>query len=489
MAKRIARRAAPHDQQEAEALAAAWYFVLWTEMCSITPIRHLARRIHKRFGEQYILIPIEKKKIHCLNFWQKNDLEPIVLAYELWRRDANVFLYKKPKRNWLPNRKMRRLTLEFAVKSRFWGAKAPASTPTERANKIFAADHVRNPSFVADKIGQSLRLGKPAEKVEHGDVLLWGAQQVGPPLKVPFRQVEDGRDFQRFSPDVTPPDLIDGFLHLIGDLSHTAWGNAKNTVASTGLTEAHICDLLTFDSALIGHAVSDAGGHMRLWPHSTNAVILPAHDNKRISAVTAVTRTAERQWAQLLSKDSVDLVPEIMIPKPEATIAFQPDEPVHVIFFAGAHCQARMPVLDVNAHRETLRRLFTRLNDLPPNFKILVKSKTIWEKEEWLMQFFPEGNSFEFTKQTTAELQHPNMIFVTANFGSSALLEGMSQGIPGFVARDTPVMDYTALSEQGSQVGDVDFVFNQIRACGKEAYYTQVQESNLDWLRRETGIS
>ncbi|MEP3513724.1 MAG: hypothetical protein ABJN38_18310, partial [Lentilitoribacter sp.] len=125
VAKRIARRAAPHDQQEAEALAAAWYFVLWTEMCSITPIRHLARRIHKRFGEQYILIPIEKKKIHCLNFWQKNDLEPIVLAYELWRRDANVFLYKKPKRNWLPIRKMRRLTLEFAVKSRFWGAKEP----------------------------------------------------------------------------------------------------------------------------------------------------------------------------------------------------------------------------------------------------------------------------------------------------------------------------------------------------------------------------
>nr|WP_131815375.1 hypothetical protein [Rhizobium altiplani] len=487
--RRLARVLAPNSPTEAAALEAAWFFAVWTEISVILPMRHLARFLHKKFGENLIVVPIDHGRVTCLNHWAYNELEPFILVAELRRRGARSFLLARSQE--LSNRfSGGKGELNFVANSAWWHSKVDAKIPTTTFEKVFEPDGMRDPHKVRCAIGRAALVGtvRDPASAASADIHLWSEVDNPPSIKVSFDVVLAHKAFSIFAPSDPLPKLTDAFLTFVGGLSKAAWENANKAVAASTAREAHVCDHLFFEGALISHAVAAAGGNIRLWPHSSNAGHVPFQKHDALAGVTAVTASAKRMWSRVLTSEIVNIDSSFMLSEASTARSYAAGEPVHIVVFAGAHRLNRMPTLDCRAHKAALQKFFGALAGLPDKFQVLVKPKAYWEEADWLEQFFPIGHRFRFTEQTTKELDLPNMIFSTVSLGSTALLEGIGRGIPGLIVREFPIVDYTALDAEHMQVGDTDFVIGQIRSCADPAYYHMLAEQHLRWYKTETNF-
>ncbi len=487
--RRLARVVAPNSPTEAAALEAAWLFAVWTEISVLLPMRHIARFLQKKFGENLIVVPIDSGEITCLNHWSHNELEPFILVAELRRRGARSFLLARSQE--LSNRFFGgKGELNFVANPAWWHSRVDAKIPTATFEKVLEPDGMRDPDKVRCAIGRAALVGtvRDPASAAAADIHLWSEVDNPPSIKVSFDIVSARKAFSIFAPSDPLPKLTDAFLTFVGGLSKVAWENANKAVAASKAREAHVCDHLFFEGALIGHAVAAAGGNIRLWPHSSNAVHVPFQKQDALTGVTAVTASAKRMWSRVLTSEIVDIDSSFMLSEASRPRSYAPEQPVHIVVFAGAHRLNRMPTLDCRAHKAALQKFFGALGGLPDKFQVLVKPKAYWEEADWLEQFFPVGHRFRFIHQTTQELDLPNMIFSTISLGSTALLEGIGRGIPGLIVREFPVVDYTALDAKYLQVGDTDFVIGQIRSCADPAYYHMLAEQHLRWYKTETSF-
>jgi hypothetical protein len=76
---------------------------------------------------------------------------------------------------------------------------------------------------------------------------------------------------------------------------------------------------------------------------------------------------------------------------------------------------------------------------------------------------------------------------VTISMGSSALLEGLSRGIPGIVVRDFPVHDYTTLDDKRFPTGTTPEMLKVIADCLKPGGYELLLERELRYYAIELG--
>ena len=483
--RRLAQKFSPYNSMDAQAFSAAWFFSVWSEICVIYPIRHLARHIHSQLGNEIIVIPIESGEIPCLSHWARSQLEPIVLAGELRRRGAKAFLLvnsEELRSQFLAGQS----TLDFIADPAWWKSAGAAKSPSQKMERIFSSSGMRNPGVALASIGAAAVVGNARDPHASGDILLWSQEDNGEKLSVNFKMMKNCRDFVIFSPCHEIPDLAVGFFRLVGTISKAALANAHKAVAATGAREAHISDHLFFESALIGHAVTAAGGKVHLWPHSSNAVHVPFHKHTAIGSVVAMTRSSERSWATVVNPDLIRVDSSLMLTKAYGARSYSADAPIHIVVFAGAHQLNRMPLLDYTRQEKALHRFFNALHSLPSRFQVVVKPKAYWEPAEWIEKFFPLDHRFKFSDQATADLDFPNMLFVSVSLGTTALLEGMGRGIPALIVRDFPIVDYTALDAEHFQVGPLEFVIQHIEACQEKSHYLMMAERNLSWYEKET---
>jgi len=487
--RRLARVMAPNSPTEAAALEAAWFFAVWTEISAILPMRHLARFLHKKFGKNLIIVPIDHGQVTCLNHWAYNELEPFILVAELRRRGARSFLLARSQE--LSNRfSDGKGELNFVANSAWWHSRVDAKIPTTTFEKVFDPEGMRDRNKVRSTIGRAALVGtvRDPASAAAADIHLWSEVDNPPSINVSFDIVSTRKAFSIFAPSNPPPKLTDAFLTFVGGLSKAAWENANKAVAASKAREAHVCDHLFLEGALMSHAVAAAGGHIRLWPHSSNAGHVPFQKHDALASVTAVTASAKRTWSRVIPSEIVNIDSSFMLSEASGTRSYASEEPVHIVVFAGAHRINRMPTMDCRAQKAVLQKFFGALGELPDKFQVLVKPKAYWEEADWLEQFFPIGHRFRFTEHTTKELDLPNMIFLTVSLGSTALLEGIGRGIPGLIVREFPIVDYTALDAEHFQVGDTDFVIGQIRSCADPAYYHMLAERHLRWYKTETNF-
>lgn len=480
--RRLARHAAPQESTTARAFAAAWFYVIWTQICVILPTRHLARRLRSMIGDRLVLIPIESERVVCLDYWAHNELEPFVLAAELRRRGARVLLVAAPES--VAKCFCRGSTLRFAA-SPAWNSPSGKQVQRRATSRLLVTLGLRNQDAISQRIGKPLKVGTINPDPD-ADVLMWSDDDNPHSIDLPLFKKASASDYLVLSPSVDAPGLADGFLRMLGPLSWTSWKNIQKAVVESGADEAHICDHLFFESALIAHAVASIGGSIFLWPHSSNAVHTSVHDLENVACVTAATVSAGRQWTAAIGRDDVRIDSGLLLMPASGPRTYSPGKPVHIVVFAGAHQLNRMPLLDCDRHVTVWRRLFQALNGLPDRFQVILKSKYHWESTDWILQLQPPENRFRVTDVTAAKLDLSNMIFLSVSFGTTALLEGLGRGIPAMIVRESPVEDYTSLSAEFRQVGDVEFVVSQIRACVDENYYTRLASKQLEWYEAET---
>jgi hypothetical protein len=163
-----------------------------------------------------------------------------------------------------------------------------------------------------------------------------------------------------------------------------------------------------------------------------------------------------------------------------------PGQPVTVVVIAGSHSLNRLPVIDYDGHAESYRRLFRGLAAEAPGIRFVCKAKPPWESIEWLQSLAGSDPILNEISDAPTRIDQPNLIYVSVSFGSTALLEGLSRGIPCTIVREIPVEDYTAIGPDVFPVGSVEMILARLRECRDFSAFRSMAEAQLAWYAHET---
>ena len=118
--------------------------------------------------------------------------------------------------------------------------------------------------------------------------------------------------------------------------------------------------------------------------------------------------------------------------------------------------------------------------------RFVCKAKPPWESIEWLQSLVGPAAVLRETREAPTAIDLPNLVYVSVSFGSTALLEGLSRGIPCMIVREIPVEDYTAIGPDYFPVGSVETILARLRECQAPLVLRAMTEAQLAWYARET---
>ena len=80
------------------------------------------------------------------------------------------------------------------------------------------------------------------------------------------------------------------------------------------------------------------------------------------------------------------------------------------------------------------------------------------------------------------------MVFSSVSMGTSALIEGLARGIPGFIVREFPVVDYVTLNEDSFPSIGPDRAIYLLSDLATPDGYRALIEKQRDDHRDELGL-
>lgn len=470
--RRIALRQSEKLEVSSEGLLHSWFSPVFSELTSLVPIRHLARAYARDPKNQIIAVKLETQSFTALNGWGDNSVEPLYLACELRRRNVPVFLYlgdelSDPKLtfNLSPNW-TRRNYPRFYRDSKF---RSVMCKNTIRRPEVFSVPEnikkCERPGFLQRLVASKLRRSKCRFEI-HLDA--------GPEV--------DG--IRTFSVPNNATSLDRAFVDLMSPLTTQVAHFYKSKLAGKPVETAHVADNATLEGGLLAAEVVKQGGNVHLWPHSANVVHLEAHDPKSVSQITVAVRSTGAYWEKAFGPDKVIINRNSILPEHAPMGRFEEEQPLNIILFAGAHFLRRVPLLNYAGHEATWTTTLDTL--LSADVDFLVKHKSKWETRHWISQRTPNPEKLRFSNKHANKLQLPNMVFVCVSLTSTAILEGIARGIPGFVVRDVPV-DETPHYDPDS----VPFIRSEqlgtfLGSLKSKASWNELREKQRTWFECET---
>lgn len=252
--------------------------------------------------------------------------------------------------------------------------------------------------------------------------------------------------------------------------------------------DAHIGDYLYAESELVAAKVKDRGGRVHLWPHSTNPVHVPFHDPKHITSIRAVTRSGAAAWAQAMPGVEVVHDAGLMLEVPQESVPFTSGEPISVVVIGGRPVMRNLPILDIAAHERLYREFFASLDPLVRAGKVKVYFKPrgrTGEHETWLERLVGRSAGWQRVLEHPLRLQLPNPVFVSLSVGSSALLEGVSRGIPGLIVREGFARDYLAAEDGAVESLKLPEAIVTLQKLSSREEWLSVRAAQVAALKRE----
>ncbi len=491
MAVRLGRQFASGLDVPAQALAEAWFFPLWCELCTLIPIRHLARHIARLAGSDPVLVPLSETGGTYLSYWDQSSLEPFLLVSEIRRAGTPALLVidgNAGLTSWAGGG-----SFTYRLNPHPLWTIPPLSRPAKvNGKKAVVQAGMRGQQHVLARVGDPflVQSGFAGSSQEFHETLLKHAAPL-PAIELTFlRDAQSGLRFaplQHFSCRLPRTSLRDWLHFAIGPRTKTAAEEARRLVAEYATEEAHVCDHMFFESALVAHAVRASGGRVVLWPHSSNALHVDVRGSQRPDHVYCITKASSDIWGRRYKGITRTVLSELML-KPCAAPRPLTGTLITVVVIAGSHGLNRMPVLDIKGHSESYRRLFSGLSAIGPGVRFVCKAKAPWESMKWLRSLAP-GIAIEERLESPGAIDLPNMIFVTVSFGSTAIFEGLGRGIPSMVVRDIAVEDYAAIDAESVPIGPVDMILDEIRKCRDPAHFMEITRRQLAWYNSQTSFS
>jgi hypothetical protein len=483
---RLAARYARRLGMRAEVLTDAWYFPIWTELCALIPLRHVARRVARLAAGRPVLIPLDPGPRHYLTYWEPNGLEPFYLAAELRRRGVPVAFISRA----TPAAQREDTATLRLLPHPAWQPPYLQRSEHRGGGAVIVAAGMRGIDAIVARLGQPLLAASSFAASMPCDFAVADPRVSLPPIELtlPCRPasvvaqpgaLQPGTDRNRL-------DLGAWLAKLLGPPTAAAAAQMGRQARARGLGEAHVCDHMFWESAIVAHAVREAGGRVFLWPHSSNAVHVAARPPGSVARVHCATRSASRAWQARFPEVPCEIVSETILRPCATPRPLTPSQPITVIVIAGSHSLNRLPVLGYDGHTESYRRLFHGLSACAPEIRFACKAKAPWESIEWLRALAGPSTVLRETQEAPTRIDLPNLIYVSVSFGSTALLEGLARGIPCMIVREIPVEDYTAIGPKVFPVGSVEMVLARLRACRDFSAFRAMAEAQLAWYAEET---
>lgn len=512
-----------------EVLSDAVLFMVYHELCMLIPMNRIARAIAAESGTDPVFIETSTLSFRYLDGYTYSRFDVLYLYFALREQGANAFLCLAEDREEEltvgsgedvapPPVTTRRttLTLQPGVRAiRPSGVVRPPEEPAHR--KALIPSGVRSVGRVLDALGpalvyssgsvvkefaydRSLRQSFPyrPEASIHPPVSvmptvrfdMWTAVTLhGVALAVPEKGQETATVAVTSALGGDWLDWLDRGLHrYLSELSYRAHAE----VAARGIEEAHICDHLFTEPTIYANAVRQRGGRVVLWPHSANPVHVDQRRPGSFEEVHAVTRAGCERWREAFPEAKVVHSPSLMLRPPHEDSVIDPSQPLSVVIMGGRSELRHLPVLDRTAHGNSYRRLFAGLEALQATSAVDVYFKPrgmTGEHEMWLTKVVGATARWQRVLQHPMRIKLPNVLFVSVSMGTSALLEGLSRGIPGLVVRDFPVRDYTTIDAEVFPTGSTELMLDVIASCTDPGGLRALLDAQLAYYRAEIGIA
>lgn len=256
------------------------------------------------------------------------------------------------------------------------------------------------------------------------------------------------------------------------------------------IMDAHIGDYLYAEPALIAAKVKDRGGRVHLWPHSTNPVHVDFHDPNHVASVRAVTKSGVESWQRVMPKAEIVHDPTLMLEAAETMVSYSSSDPISIVVIGGRPIIRNLPILDIAAHEDLYRRFFASLEPAVRAGRVRVFFKPrgrTGEHESWLENLVGRSATWQRVLEHPLRMTLPNPVFVSLSVGSSALLEGVARGIPGFIVREGFARDYLATADHIFETLTMQTAVDLIDRLAEEPTWETYRAAQVRGLAYEIG--
>jgi hypothetical protein len=288
----------------------------------------------------------------------------------------------------------------------------------------------------------------------------------------------------RFLSAETECRATDAFFELIGPLTKMVGSRFRAQLSGKQVKTASIADHASLEAGLLAAEVVRAGGDVHIWPHSANVVHHHVHAPADIRRVNVAARSTGEVWAKKFGRDKIAVNASNILPETEPIPAFDPQQPIHIILFAGAHTLGRIPFFDRFKHEQCWSAVLDILHAMPVN--VSVKHKSSWETRDWITARAGNDQALRFTNTRANRLKHPNMVFMCISLTSTAIFEGIARGIPGMVVRDMPVRETPYYNPDFVPCIESGQLEPFISSLNDPAAWDELRQRQLIWFERET---
>jgi hypothetical protein len=501
IAKRLAGELSSQWGAPADLIEEAIYFHLWTEMLTIIPVHRLARSIAQRARKCTVLINLPTLNLNCMELFLPNQLEPLILCWALQRRGCDVYLLYKGRVTGSD------IILTLNPSSFVFGPSGPGldGEVVTKGCSILAAEGMRGVDLAIKEANDPIILSgthvmealpfhptrflmRPEDKVASISFVLRKRRRdfIGW-LRRTFQRDRVGiKSLERYSTR-WPEDPLSSYIRgFFGQHFGAILRRCQSFVMDAGIKKAYVCDHLFFGSAILAHAVKKQGGAVTLWPHSANPHTM-FRRGEYFDEVVVLTQGTKDLWSGKFPSKPVRVCPQIMFPPQKKAKAYDSSAPLTIILFGQSHSLVRFPLLRLESHIKTYRRFFS-LHHADRDFvRLIYKPRDYRESASWLSNYvLTSSQNVEIEERPATQLDYPNMIFATINYGSTALLEGIACAVPCVIVREQNVTDYVILSDGIVPTGNAEFIWSVIKQCRDKEYYNSLLQKQISWFTNQT---
>ncbi|MFK7751054.1 MAG: hypothetical protein AB8B51_00760 [Sedimentitalea sp.] len=473
---RVAQKIATHRVDQigvsVSGLRHAWFHPVFSELTSLVPIRHLARLYAQRSPDQIIAVEVPSPSFIALNSWNANHAEPLYLAHELRRQHIPVFLLIRED----PDQSK----LSFELSDRWLRKGYPRYFRDQDHTSVLCKNAVRRSDLVATQT-KAKRVEKPG-LISRVMTPRFRRKLCRFDIKLVKGPVCEG--LQTYTVPHGAITLEQAFMDLLGPLTQRVADWYRSEMAGKSVQTAHVADHASLEGGLLAAEVVRQGGQIHIWPHSANVVHMGAHDPKNVAKVTMAVRSTAAHWAKDFGPDKVGIDPQAILPETPPIPAFDEDQPLHVVLFAGAHFLRRVPLIQYGGHKTTWTKTLDTLQNA--DVKAVVKHKSVWETRDWIAKRASDPADLQFSNVHANKLRLPNMVFLSVSLTSTAILEGIARGIPGLVVRDVPADETPYYDPDYVPCLASDQLGGYLKGLSSKASWDRLRDRQGEWYRQET---
>ena len=410
-------------------LAKALWFIFYAELCNVVAARLVIKKLRSDLSGKRIFVTLHKTELTAFQEWNdSSDLLPLYHYVELEKQGLQPTLITP---SGSPVQQISIVLNKNII----------SSVVLIIGNEIFCPKATRGTEKILNLLQQR---SKPGAKLQR--FLFSGAEFESKATSIQLCAPKNHGEIKELNHHFSSKPIgfyVDELSNELFNYFYNRSAVLDQLVKTFDITRANICDHLFPDTALIAGSVAKNNGRLILWPHSTvnklgAHLTDPPFESNRIFADDETQRLKK-------AGTKINLMPELMLKPPKSFQRVQLDSKLNIIIIAGAHCLNQTPLFSIRHHVSTIKRFLQGLSERSSRVNLFIRPKGHWETLSWFQSFTTD--TLVAVDKPPSELDLSNMLFVCISHSSSALIEGVSKGVPGITVRETETFDYLKLEE------------------------------------------